>query len=207
MLYMNSHEIHASHQQDKVDQKKPMPLESNLALLDESLPNIVTSSPNTLTLDIRVSLWQAQSKDDEEDRGTRAEPKERPPSMGSSVDQRAGKDSREQVPKSISLLQHTRNDSPSPFRAVFQRCGCRITVQTSHCDTEKCADREEFVVGLAEACSEFQDDEKDVVDYERPFAAVSVCCNSESDGTDGAEHQHQSDAPCDVCFRFIERFG
>jgi len=50
------HEVHASHQQDKVDQKKPMPLESNLAFLDESLANIIPSSPDTLTLDIRISL-------------------------------------------------------------------------------------------------------------------------------------------------------
>ena len=127
--------------------------------------------------------------------------------MGSRIDQSACKNRRKQVSKSISLLQHTRHDTSGPFRAVFQRCCRGVAVQASHCDTEQSADGEKFVVSLAEACSEFQDDEQDIVDYERPFTAVSVGCDSKGDRADGAEHQHQSDAPCDVRFRPIERFG
>jgi len=127
--------------------------------------------------------------------------------MGSRIDQSACKNRGKQVSKSISLLQHTRHDTSGPFRAVFQRCCRGVAVQASHCDTEQSADGEKFVVSLAEACSEFQDDEQDIVDYERPFTAVSVGCDSKGDRADGAEHQHQSDAPCDVRFRPIERFG
>ena len=72
---MSLHKIHARHQKNKIDQKEPMPLESNFAFLDESLPDIVTGRPNTLALDVRISLGQEQSKNDEQHRRCSAEPK------------------------------------------------------------------------------------------------------------------------------------
>ena len=60
------HEVHASHEQDKVDQKKPVALKSDLALLDESLANVVSSRTNALALDVSVSLRQAQTECDDQ---------------------------------------------------------------------------------------------------------------------------------------------
>ena len=127
--------------------------------------------------------------------------------MGSRVDQSARKDCCKQVAKSIALLQHTGHYSSGPLWAVFQGRGCGITVQASHGDTKQGPDGEKFFVGLAETCSELQHDKQDVVGYEWPFTAVPVGCYSKEDRTDGAEHQYQCDAPCDICFRSIERFG
>ena len=61
-MWSTLHEVHASHEQDKVDQKKPVSLESNLALLDESLPDVVSGRTNTLALDVSIRLRQAQTE-------------------------------------------------------------------------------------------------------------------------------------------------
>ena len=186
----NPHEVHASHQENEVDQQQPVSLESDFALFDKSFPDIIPSSPNSLALDIRIGLGQAESENDEEHWRARAKPEERSPPMRSRVDQCTSKHRREQVSKSISLLQHPRNDASGPRRAVFQCCGCGVAVQASHCDTEQGANGEELFGRLTKACSEFQDDEEDVVDYERPLTAVSVGCDSKSDRAHGAEHQY-----------------
>lgn len=68
------HEIHTSHEQNKVDQKKPVALEGDLTLLDESFPNVVSSGTNTLALDIGISLRQAQTECNNQDWRTGSEP-------------------------------------------------------------------------------------------------------------------------------------
>lgn len=73
------HEVHASHEQDKVDQKKPVSLKSNLALLDESLSNVVSGGTNTLALDVSISLRQAQTECNNQNWWTSPEPEEGPP--------------------------------------------------------------------------------------------------------------------------------
>ena len=47
--------------------------------------------------------------------------------------------------------------------------------------------------------------EKDVVDNKGPFASVAIGRNAEEDGADGAEHEHQGDAPGDVRVGFAKR--
>jgi hypothetical protein len=49
-------------------------LESNLALLDKSLPDIISSGTNTLALDVSISLRQAQTKCNNQNWWTSTEP-------------------------------------------------------------------------------------------------------------------------------------
>jgi hypothetical protein len=60
---------------------------------------------------------------------------------------------------------------------------------------------------LRKTSSKLQDNEKYIVDYERPFTAITICCKTEDDGTDGSEHKHKSDTPCNVGFRFAKCLG
>ena len=101
--------------------------------------------------------------------------------MGSRIDQSACKNRRKQVSKSVSLLQHSRNNSSGSLWAIFQSSGCSITVKSAHCDTEQCAAGEELGEGLAETGTELEDDEEDVVDDKGPFTTVSICCEAEDD--------------------------
>ena len=55
-------------------------------------------------------------------------------------------------------------------RAIFQRGRRRVSVETTHGDTEKCSTGEELAVILAKAGPQFEDDEEDVVDDERPLS-------------------------------------
>ena len=52
--------------------------------------------------------------------------------------------------------------------AIFEGGGGSITINTSHGDAEESADSEELVVGVAETCAKFEDDEEHVVDDEWP---------------------------------------
>lgn len=45
---------------------------------------------------------------------------------------------------------------------------------------------------------ELENDKEKVVHDERPLPPVAVSRNTEYDGTNGPEHQHERDAPCDV---------
>ena len=78
-MWITLHEVHASHEQDKVDQKKPVTLESDLALFDEGLANVVSSRANTLALDVGISLRQAQAECNDKNWRASSEPKEGSP--------------------------------------------------------------------------------------------------------------------------------
>jgi hypothetical protein len=71
-------------------------------------------------------------------------------------------------------LQHAGDDTASGFGTVFQGRGGGVSVKTSHGDAEEGANSEELAVGLGEASAEFEDDEQDVVDDERPGIAWSA---------------------------------
>jgi hypothetical protein len=73
------HEVHASHEQYKVNQEKPVSLKSNFAFLDESLAYVVSSGTNTLALDVSISLEQAQTECDDKNWWTSPEPEKRTP--------------------------------------------------------------------------------------------------------------------------------
>jgi len=75
-LWKILHEVHASHEQDKVDEKQPVSLECNLALIDEGLPDIVSSGADTLALDISIGLRQAQTESNDQNWWTSSEPEE-----------------------------------------------------------------------------------------------------------------------------------
>ena len=78
-MWNTLHEVHASHEQDKVDQKKPVALKSDLALLDESLANVVSSRTNAFALDVSVSLRQAQTECNDKYWWASSEPVKRTP--------------------------------------------------------------------------------------------------------------------------------
>ena len=54
---------------------------------------------------------------------------------------------------------------------------------------------------------QLENDEKHVVDNEGPFATITIGCDTEQDGANRPEHQHQSNAPSDVSIVFSERLG
>lgn len=88
--------------------------------------------------------------------------------MARGVDETAGKGGRKQIPEGIALLQHAGNDTTGSIGAVLKGSGSSIAVEAAHGDTEKRTDGEKLIVGLGEACAEFEDDEEHVIDNERP---------------------------------------
>jgi hypothetical protein len=64
-----------------------------------------------------------------------------------------------------------------------------------------------LLVGLAETCTEFENDEEYQVDDVGPFATVSISSDPERDGTDGSEHKHEGNTPGDVGSRLVECGG
>jgi hypothetical protein len=45
---------------------------------------------------------------------------------------------------------------------------------------------------------ELKDNEQDIVRDKRPLAAISIRSNSENDGADRTEHQHEGHPPCNI---------
>jgi hypothetical protein len=127
--------------------------------------------------------------------------------MADGVYEGSREDGCEQVPKGVSLLQHSRDDTSSSLGAIFQGRGSNVSVQSTHGNSKKRSHAQELVVGVAEPGAHLQDDEEDIIDDERPFAAISISSNSESDGTDGSQHQHESDAPRDVLLADVKGLG
>lgn len=127
--------------------------------------------------------------------------------MACSVDKASGEDYSEKIAKGITLLQHTRNETPGSRGAILERSRCRIPVQTSHCDTEQGPYGEELLVGITEAGPELEDDEEDVVHHEGPFPPVSIGGNAKDDGADRTKHEHQSDTPRNLRIGLIEVLG
>jgi hypothetical protein len=68
-------------------------------------------------------------------------------------------------------------------------------------------DLQELFVCLRESGSEFQNNEEDIVDDERPLAAPAIGCDTECDGADGSEHKNEGDTPGDIGDGFIECHG
>lgn len=53
----------------------------------------------------------------------------------------------------------------------------------------------------------FEDNKEEVVDDERPLATVSIGSDTEDDGTEGPEHEHQRNSPGYVCLGLAKIFG
>lgn len=74
-----------------------MPLGSNLAFFDESAADAIDFPSDGLTIQESLSLGQPESEGDQQHRRRRGEPVQRPPAVGSCVDQSASEDSSEEL--------------------------------------------------------------------------------------------------------------
>ena len=61
------HEVEPGHQQDQVDEKKPMALESHLAFADEGLADGLAGCAHALAFNVAVGFSETQSECDDED--------------------------------------------------------------------------------------------------------------------------------------------
>lgn len=185
-----------------------MPLQRNLTLLYERLRNPTTNlCPSLLPAPKSLRLRQTQPKRNNQHRRTSSKPIQRPPPMRRSIDQRPGKSRSQKIPKRISLLQQTGDNTAGLRRTILQRSGSRITVQPTHRNAEERATRQELLVGLTEARAQLEDHKEQLVDDERPLAAPAVRRDTEDDCADGAQHQHERDAPGNVRDGLVELRG
>ena len=127
--------------------------------------------------------------------------------MAGGVDERPCVDGRKQVSECIPLLQHPREDATSRSWAVLKCSGDGIPVKPTHGNAEKGVTHEERLVGVGETRCQLQDDKEDIVENKRPLSSVSVGEETENNGTNGAKHQDQCDAPCDfgICLAKLLR--
>lgn len=88
--------------------------------------------------------------------------------MRSGVYKSSRKRRRKQIAECVPLLKHARNYASSLCRAIFKSGSRSVTVKTTHGDTEEGTDSEEGVIVGDETGSKLEDDEKQVVDDERP---------------------------------------
>lgn len=82
-----------------------------------------------------------------------------------------------------------------------------LTVETSHGDAKESSYAQEGLVCGAETSGQFQHDEENIVDDERPLASITISRKTESDGADRSQHEYESNAPSNVCFADIKRLG
>lgn len=54
---------------------------------------------------------------------------------------------------------------------------------------------------------QFEDYEEEVVHDEGPFSAEAIGCDTEEDGPNRSEHEHQCDSPGDVGLGLVESLG
>jgi hypothetical protein len=71
-------------------------------------------------------------------------------------------------------LEHTGNDTACRLRAILQSGCCCITIKSAHGNTEEGSHGKELLVGLAETCTEFKNDEQHVVDDKGPDSGLAV---------------------------------
>lgn len=64
-----------------------------------------------------------------------------------------------------------------------------------------------LVMGKGGTTYKLENDKEKVVHDERPLPPVAVRRDTERDSTNGPEHQHERDAPGDVCRRAVELLG
>lgn len=202
------HKVETGHEQNQVDQQQPVSLNRNLTLRHERCRNTTTHfRARLLTTTESLRLRQTQTEGNDQDGRARREPIQRAPSMGGSIDQATRKRSCKQITKSITLLQQTGDDTTSLGRAVLESSSSSVTVQTAHGDTEEGTAGQELLIGLAESAAQLDDDEEELVDDEGPFPAIAIRGNTEDDGANGSEHQHEGDTPGDVGDGFVKCFS
>jgi len=118
--------------------------------------------------------------------------------MGSCIDQSAGEGCCQEIAKGIALLKHTRNNSTSFTRAIFECGSCGISIQSTHCNSVQGSYGQELLVCIAKASAKLEDDEENVVQDEGPLSSIAIGSNTKGDCANAPEHQHKCDSPGDI---------
>ena len=145
------HKVKTRHQENQIRQEQPVPLEDDLAFLEERLRNVPAGGADELALLKGLRLGQQEAGDDDEDGGTGAEPEQRTPAVRGRVDQAPREDGGQEVSKGVALLQHAGDDAAGLFGAVLERRGRGVTVQAAHGDAKEGPAGEKLRVSLREA--------------------------------------------------------
>lgn len=127
--------------------------------------------------------------------------------MTNGIDERSREDGSQKVAKSVTLLQHTRNDTPRLLRTILQRRRSRIPIEPTHRNPKQRPHTQKLLIRLAKPRSKFQDDKQHIVDYERPLPPIPIRSQSKNDTAYGPQHEHERNTPCNVCFRLAKCFG
>ena len=125
----------------------------NFPFGNKCLPDIALLVSDRVTFYVCIGLRQAESEDDNQNGRAGAEPEEWAPAVRSGVDKTSRKCRGQKIAERIALLQHARNDSTSFLRAILESCCSSITIQTTHCNAEKCSAGKELLVGLTKSSS------------------------------------------------------
>lgn len=128
-----------------------MPLQSHLSFRNKGRSDIPLGLTNGYSLSKGGSFRQHESEDYNEHGRAGSEPEKRAPSMGRSVDETTGENRGQEIAKCIALLQHAGNNPSGGRRAVLERSGGRVAVESTHGNTEERAAREKLGIGLGEA--------------------------------------------------------
>jgi hypothetical protein len=105
-----------------------MALQRDLSFGNKCGTNITPLFSNLNTLSICRRFREAESEENNQDRWASPKPEEWAPSVASSIHETASKSCREKISKSVTLLQHTRNDTASLLGTIFQCRRCRVSV-------------------------------------------------------------------------------
>lgn len=135
------HEVESGHEQDHVDQCKPVVLNGLASLVNKATRGSGCILSHNLPLTIRLGLGEVESPDDEEDRRASAEPKQRPPRVDGCVNQRTSKGSGQEIADGITSLEQTGHDTTSCIWAVFKSSCHGVSVETAHGDSEESSAR------------------------------------------------------------------
>lgn len=168
LFYTNSHKIESSHQQDHVDQKQPVSLQRNTTLGDKCTGKTALLLADSLSCTEGIGFGQAKSEEDDENWRTSSKPEKGSPAVRGGVYEATCECSREEITKCVSLLKHSRDDTTSCLGAILQSCGRRITIKSTHGNTEQRADSQELLECLTEAGAQLKDNEEQIVDDEGP---------------------------------------
>src|SRR5215471_12487653 len=146
------HEVEPSHEKDEVYKKDPMSFQDDFALRDEGGCDIASTLLSGFHSIFKgLGLWQAETKDDNQDRWASREPEEWSPTVAGCVDQRTGKGGCEQITKGVTLLQHAGHDATSLLRAIFESCGGCVSIEATHGNSKQRTNGQELFIGLTEA--------------------------------------------------------
>ena len=147
-----------------------MAAKSNLALEKERLGDALAlrlgSPSNTSMLLVNGRLWEHKTEQNDQDGRASTEPEERAPAVRGRVDKTSGKGRRQEIAESVlgklvlgiwhweyfthPLLQNTTHQSTGFFREIFEGGGSSVSVQTTHCHTEKSSACKELSIGVRE---------------------------------------------------------